>query len=212
MNLLPSLVGEAVFASKNSITSYKSATITRPQYNDVKTKSNDDILWNIDDPIGIYTGESQIVANQRWLNIEYTIYRKKRTIFLTGYKYSRTRPNNRYDPYTTTGWFQGAEVTTKSTTQVKDEQDALNDKNGNGIDDTLDNFLDQDLGIDNGGDQEQGNGFLGLGGSLMPTFVNTDEEGNSSLNITWIATAIVAILLGVGAWRKWGKNLINRKK
>lgn len=183
--------GDQVFSRKNGVQAHYEPDVNKVQYVVEKTVNNDGITWDEEKYIGNFTGEKVTLNGKVWYKIEYQIWAKYRGKLFYGseLKFNETRINNDWFKWNWWGWFKGEDIGSKTfvtnTEGLQEEYDP-SDQNGNGIDDTIEQFLNEPIGEETATKSVTKN----LAAFLIPDAIATTPESKNT--VMWVGLAAIA--------------------
>jgi hypothetical protein len=197
--MVPQTKGEKLFAAKENTLPYETPNINNPDFDNVKTKSNDNISWNTGNFIGVYTGIKNVISSQVWYKLEVLMYAKNRFLSLNGYKWANYYVNNSYKPRIIFTWFQGEDISseilkTKAENDTAESAKALAEKAAaeKAILEVANNIIKDESSY-------KTNPAKSVLGSMFATSINAD--GTSTLNKNTLYSIGGIIVTGiVGIW------------
>jgi hypothetical protein len=127
----PSIKDQIVYAAIDGTMPYETPDSNNPDFDNVKTVSNDNITWKAGEIIGKYRGIKETAGGITWYQLEVLMYSKNRFLGLNGYKWSKTKVNGSYNPRVIFTWFKETELDTikvisteAAAAQKKEKEDA----------------------------------------------------------------------------------------
>jgi hypothetical protein len=178
--------GTSIYARKDGIMSYQTPNLNDPDFDNVKTYSNDNIVWTAGELIGKYTGKSETVSGITFFEIEVLMYAKNRFLGLNGYKWSRTKVNGSYNPRIIFTWFQGSEIDTSKVQTTAEAKSAKKEKERADLEKLIEETLNGSKGTPSIANK-------GLFASMFgPTIA---EDGTVTNNNLGAAVGVIVILV-----------------